>query len=213
MSTTTTASEAQPAVPPKRGNQSGDAARQRAMEAALEAIAELGADQVRMVDIAERAGMSTGHILYHFGRKERLLVEVLRWSEDDLLARLTEELGRMRSPVRKLEHFVESYLPGGTDTRRWALWMQVAARPPQDLESRELLDGILQAWEGLLTEIVVDGQAKGDFRTVDVTEFVRRSRATLDGLALDIMGGSLRTDDESARALAGQAMKRELVGP
>jgi AcrR family transcriptional regulator len=205
-------STANPSPPlPRRGNSSGDAARQRAMEAAIEAIAELGADNVRMADIAARAGMSTGHILYHFGRKDRLLVEVLRWSEQDLTCRVTAALGRMRSPVRKLEYFVTAYLPGADDTQRWALWTQLVARPPQDIETRHLLDTFVEAWEGMLGDIVVEGKEKEEFRELDVAEFVLRSRAMLDGLALEIISGSLRLDVAAAHRFAVRAMATELA--
>ncbi len=39
------------------------------MRAAIGVIAEKGTAALRMADIAARAGMSTGHILYHFGRR------------------------------------------------------------------------------------------------------------------------------------------------
>ncbi|CAM5465985.1 hypothetical protein SCALM49S_08978 [Streptomyces californicus] len=62
-------------VPIDRKRQSsGDEARERAMRAAMGVIAEKGVAAVRMSDIAARAGMSTGHILYHFGKKGRLLL-------------------------------------------------------------------------------------------------------------------------------------------
>src|SRR5215469_3673959 len=88
---------------------SGDEARVRAMRAAMGAIAEMGAAKVRMADIAERAGMSTGHILYHFGKKDRLLLEVLVWSESDLTAEFQRELDQAPSPAEMLALFVDFY--------------------------------------------------------------------------------------------------------
>src|SRR6478735_12840781 len=72
-----TASRPAARVPIDRKRQpSGDEARERAMRAAISVIAEKGTAALRMSDIAARAGMSTGHILYHFGKKDRLLLEV-----------------------------------------------------------------------------------------------------------------------------------------
>src|SRR5260370_41282349 len=85
---------------PRRTMPRGEAARRRAMEAAIDAGAELGGDRVRMADIAARAGMSTGHILYFFGRKDALLLEALRWSGQDLIEPLQAALSRRRSPGR-----------------------------------------------------------------------------------------------------------------
>jgi len=180
------------------------------MEAAIDAVAELGGDRVRMVDIAARAGMSTGHILYFFGRKDALLLEALRWSEQDLIERLRASLSSLRSPRRKLARFVEFYLPTGTSDPRWILWTQVFAHPPEDESSRQALDSFDQAWEAELGEIVRDGIAGRTFAPVDVEQFVLRSRLLMDGLSVDILMGSLRLTRRRAMNLALQAMDRDL---
>jgi len=188
----------------------GEAARRRAREAAIDAVAELGGDRVRMADIAARAGMSTGHILYFFGRKETLLLEALRWSEQDLIERLRASLSGLRSPRRKLARFVEFYLPTGTADPRWILWTQVFAHPPEDEASRQALDSFDQAWEAELAEIVRDGIARQTFAPADVEQFVLRSRLLMDGLSVDVLMGSLRLPRQRAIAFALQAMDRDL---
>jgi len=180
------------------------------MEAAIDAVAELGGDRVRMVDIAARAGMSTGHILYFFGRKDALLLEALRWSEQDLVERLRVALSSLRSPRRKLARFAECYLPTGTSDPRWILWTQVFANPPEDEPGRQMLDSFDRAWEAELSEIVRDGVARGTFVPVDVDQFVVRSRLLMDGLSVDVLMGSLRLTRERAIPFALQAMDRDL---
>src|SRR5215475_2464396 len=201
---------------PRRRAPRGEAARRRAMEAAIDAVAELGGDRVRMVDIAARAGMSTGHILYFFGRKDALLLEALRWSEQDLVERLRAALSTLRSPRRKLARFVESYLPTGTSDPRWILWTQVFANPPGDEPSRQMLDSFDRAWEAELGEIVRDGVGKGKFVPVDVDQFVVRSRLLMDGLSVEFLRRSLRSaswgsgDRPRSIAFALTAMDRDL---
>src|SRR5215470_5793160 len=196
---------------PRRRAPRGEAARRRAMEAAIDAVAELGGDRVRMVDIAARAGMSTGHILYFFGRKDALLLEALRWSEQDLIARLRASLSSLRSPGRKLARFVEFYLPTGTSDPRWILWTQVFANPPEDEPARQMLDSFDRAWEAELGAIVADGVARGTFAPVDVDQFVVRSRLLMDGLSVDILMGSVRLTRQRAIPFALQAMDRNLL--
>ena len=194
----------------RRGIPRGEAARKRAMEAAIDAVAEFGGDRVRMVDIAARAGMSTGHILYFFGRKEALLLEALRWSEQDLVERLRVSVSSLRSPRRKLAQFVEFYLPTGTSDPRWILWTQVFANPPEDEPSRQMLDSFDRAWEVELGEIVRDGMVQGKFVPVNVDQFVLRSRLLMDGLSVDVLMGSLRLTRQGAIAFALSAMDRDL---
>src|SRR5215472_8564931 len=195
---------------PRRGIPRGEAARRRAMEAAIAAVAELGGDRVRMADIASRAGMSTGHILYFFGRKDALLLEALRWSEQDLVERLRVALSTLRSPRRKLARFVEFYLPTGTSDPRWILWTQVFANPPEDDPARQMLDSFDRAWEAGLGEIVRDGIVQGKFVPVDVDQFVVRSRLLMDGLSVDVLMGSMRLTRQRAIAFALTAMDRDL---
>lgn len=47
----------------------------------MTAIAEDGLAALTMSALAKRLGTSGGHILYYFGSKDRLLLEVLGWSE------------------------------------------------------------------------------------------------------------------------------------
>src|SRR5260221_13164833 len=83
---------------PRRTIPRGEAARRRAMEAAIAAGAGLGGDRVRKVDIAARAGISTGHILSFFPRKEALLLEALRGCEQDLVEPLRGALSSLPAP-------------------------------------------------------------------------------------------------------------------
>ena len=92
--------------------------RTQVLLAAVEAFAERGANGVRLKDISDRVGMSPGHILYYFGRKDRVLLETLRWSENELAERRREELGRMRAPWRAVCHFVDLYLPVSAQSER-----------------------------------------------------------------------------------------------
>ncbi|MFJ8043656.1 TetR/AcrR family transcriptional regulator [Kitasatospora sp. NPDC096147] len=190
---------------------SGDDARERAMRAAIAAIAEKGGPGgVRMADIAARAGMSTGHILYHFGRKDRLLLEVLAWSEADLGARFEEAAAGAPSSTGKLALFVRYYLPRQQGDERYGLWTHMFARP-QDEASRQLLTDLSDTWDARLEAVVREGQAGGEFTTaVDPADFTVRAVAMLNGLSGDVMFGRPRWLDASADAFALAAFEREL---
>ncbi len=198
-----------PASADRKRRPSGDEARGRAMRAAISAIAEKGVAAVRMSDIAERAGMSTGHILYHFGKKDRLLLEVLVWSEADLGERFRQAAEEAASPAEKLALFVRFYLPRHQGDERYALWTQVLAQHHDD-EGRRLLTALSDTWEEYLAAIVVEGRALGRFAAVDTSEFVIRAVAMLNGLSGDVMFGRSRWQHASAHAFALAALEREL---
>ncbi|MGW4503722.1 TetR/AcrR family transcriptional regulator [Streptomyces sp. NPDC004436] len=188
---------------------SGDEARGRAMRAAISVIAEKGTAALRMSDIAERAGMSTGHILYHFGKKDRLLLEVLAWSQADLWAGFRQAADRAASPAEKLDLFVGHYLPRHQGDERYALWTQVLAQR-HDEAGRRILTELLDGWDERLEAIVREGQDTGDFADVDLPGFIIRAVAMLSGLSEDVMFGRSRWQYTSAHAFALSALEREL---
>ncbi|MFF0740259.1 TetR/AcrR family transcriptional regulator [Streptomyces sp. NPDC004111] len=200
-------------VPVDRKRQpSGDEARGRAMRAAIGLIAEKGTAGVRMSDIAARAGMSTGHILYHFGKKDRLLLEVLAWSQADLWNRLQQACEGAASPAEKLDLFVRSYLPRHQGDERYALWTQVLAQR-HDEAGRHVLTELLDGWDERLDAILREGMDLGHFADVDLPEFTVRSVALLSGLSEDVMFGRSRWQHTSAHAFALAALERELIPP
>ncbi|MFB6836110.1 TetR/AcrR family transcriptional regulator [Streptomyces sp. NPDC056361] len=197
-------------VPIDRKRQpSGDEARERAMRAAISVIAEKGTAALRMSDIAARAGMSTGHILYHFGKKDRLLLEVLAWSQADLWARYQQAADKAASPAEKLDLFVRFYLPSHQGDERYALWTQVLAQR-HDEAGRKILTELLDGWDERLEAILREGRDLGHFAAVDLPEFTIRAVAMLSGLAEDVMFGRSRWQRTSPHAFALAALHREL---
>ncbi|NEC16863.1 TetR/AcrR family transcriptional regulator [Streptomyces parvus] len=207
----TGAASRRPALIPidRKRQPSGDEARTRAMKAAIGVIAEKGTAALRMSDIAARAGMSTGHILYHFGKKDRLLLEVLAWSQADLWARLQEAVDRAATPAEKLDLFVRFYLPTHQGDERYALWTQVLAQC-HDEAGRQILTELLDSWDERLEAIVREGRDLGHFADVDLPEFTVRAVAMLSGLSEDVMFGRSRWQHASPHAFAVAALEREL---
>ena len=120
-------------------------ARDRVLRAALRAAAESAPGPVRVADIAARAGMSAGHVMYYFQRRDRILAETLLYAEADLTAtrdRLVAGAGAVPRVVRGL---VRLYLPSSGSDPRWRLWAQTLASPPDDAETlaalAEVVDG------------------------------------------------------------------------
>ncbi|MYX02692.1 MULTISPECIES: TetR/AcrR family transcriptional regulator [unclassified Streptomyces] len=207
----TGAASRRPALIPidRKRQPSGDEARARAMKAAIGVIAEKGTAALRMSDIAARAGMSTGHILYHFGKKDRLLLEVLAWSQADLWARFQEAVDRAASPAEKLDLFVRFYLPTHQGDERYALWTRVLAQR-HDEAGRQVLTELLDSWDERLEAIVREGCDLGHFADVDLPEFTVRAVAMLSGLSEDVMFGRSRWRHASPHAFAVAALEREL---
>jgi AcrR family transcriptional regulator len=178
--------------------------RQQVLEAARAAIAEHGLSKVRMTHIAERSGMSAGHILYYFKTKDRILIETLRWSEAEYQQRWQEDLAKIDDASARLAHFIAFYIPRGPRDPSWALWVEVYAMALANPEAVQGLESLIQGWQAALEEVVAFGIRQGQFRVVDVAEFADRYIALVTGYSLRLTVGDPTLDREGLlrRAIA-----------
>lgn len=176
----------------------------------MEVMAEVGPDRVRVQDIAARAGMSAGHVMYYFGKRDRILVDTLLQSEADLVAARDRRLASASGPRDALERLVRLYLPTGADDVRWKLWAQLVARPPQDDETLRAYAAIIDSWAEALAGVVRDGVATGDFSCDDPDELAYRTCRLMDGYSLEVLLGAPGRTRAWAVAAVLRPLDREL---
>lgn len=167
------------------------ATRVRVLEAAVAAICERGLSGTRVADIARRAGMSPGNVMYHFGTLEEMLVEALRLANESFLAAALEETGRLPAARDRLIRLVELGMPSDPAEEpesQWLLWLDVWARSLRNATvdaHRRDLEG---RWIGAYAGIVERGLAAGEFRSsVDPHDFAVRLAALIDGLGKSLI--------------------------
>ncbi|MBB5135489.1 AcrR family transcriptional regulator [Thermocatellispora tengchongensis] len=180
--------------------------RAHVLKAALLAIEEVGFARLRIRDIADRAGMSTGHVLYYFGSRDRILVSTLLMSEADLDERRRAELAHLDAHAA-LDRLVELYLPKGPHDVRWRLWAQVIARPPEDEETLLRLDGFFRSWAAELAAIV---RRLSDLGAEAAEDFAVRHCRLMDGLSNEVLLGIPGHDAAWAKKAVLASMRREL---
>jgi AcrR family transcriptional regulator len=177
--------------------------RQRVLEAALAAITERGVTDTRMADIAARAGMSPGHVLYYFRSKAHILAELLKWNEDRFHQMLEADLRRARSARGRLLRAIRASVPSGRGDPHWLLWLEVWAMAPHDralLENQGLQESRFQE---LLAVLIREGQASGEFdASIDAEEAAARLSAVIDGLAIQVAIGAPQMDGRRMLRLA-----------
>lgn len=165
---------------------------QEILDAAARVITERGLAETRIADIAERAGVSPGLILYYFDSKDRLLAEALTYANDQFYLRMSREIRRISSAREQLRRLIDlsvpGYLPEYGRLDEWALWVEVwvrALRDPEMAKDREALD---QRWRSQIAEIIRAGQASGEFTSkVPAEELALRLACLIDGLAIQVV--------------------------
>jgi len=185
-------------------------ARATVLKAAMEVMAEVGPDRVRVQDIAERAGMSAGHVMYYFGKRDRILVDTLLLSEADLAATRDRRIAAAEDPLDALERLVRLYLPTGVADVRWKLWAQLVARPPQDAETLAAYSAVIDSWADALAAIIRDGVAAGVLVCADPSAYAYRACRLMDGYSLEVLLGAPGHSRAWAVAQVSQALTDDL---
>ena len=98
-------------------------ARQTAiLEATCRVLIERGFAALRIQDVAQQLGVSTGLIHYHFDSKEQLLEAALRLAGQADLDQLRADVAEARGPVAKLDAYFQAYCPKGAEPG-WLVWI------------------------------------------------------------------------------------------
>lgn len=182
-------------APGARANPGGRSAarRERVLQAAIAAICERGLSGTRVSDIADRAGMSPGNVMYYFATLEEMLIEALRFANDGFLDQALRDAEREPTGTRQLLRLIELGMPSDPAEEphsQWLLWLDVWARSPRnptvDAHRRELEGHWLTAY----AEIIARGQAAGELSpSVDGHDFAVRLCALIDGLGKSVVLG------------------------
>jgi AcrR family transcriptional regulator len=186
--------------------------RESVVRAAIDVIAEKGLGGTRIADIAERAGMSPGHVLYYFDGKSAIFTRALRMIEDDLRAQAHAAFEGLPAAADRWAWLIEQAAPTGPDDVRVLLWIEAWARAPREPDVSAVVIELDRRWVGLIVELVEYGRATGEFRIADPQEFAVRFAALVDGLTLQVVAGSQSLDRERMVEICMRQSVAELRG-
>lgn len=170
--------------------------RDRVLRAAMDIILERGLDKLRLAEIADRCGMSTGHVLYYFETKGRILIETLTWSEGEVTRQRRAAIAAAAPGWPQLDVFIKRYLPRRPEDPNWSLWVEVWARRLH-ADFRDELQSIDRDAMADLDGLLAAGRDAGAFPPTSGT-FAQRLISLMDGLAVHILEGTMTR----SRALA-----------
>jgi AcrR family transcriptional regulator len=187
--------------------------RLQTLDAAVDVIGEKGLTDTRVADIAERARLSPGLLLYYFRSKDDLLTEALTYAEDRFYLDTFHELSEIPDPGRRLARLIVRSCPtdptGVLDD--WPLWIELWTRAmhyPEAARKREALD---RRWRNTISDIVRTGQEQGHFAPeVDADDFALILAALMDGLALQMVLGDPAVTTDKMRTLCIAAATERL---
>lgn len=146
-----------------------------------------GLHELRVSDVADELGISSGLIHYHFATKDELLEAMLDEMADREIAGARAAIARLATPEQRLARIVDIYLPSSRRDPSWVLWIDVWGEALRDANLRRISEDLDNAWVEVLAEVIRDGVASGAFRCADPVASAWRLCALLDGLGLQVV--------------------------
>ena len=175
--------------------------RERLLAGAMEYVSRHGVGEISLRGLAAALGTSHRMLLYHFGSREALLIEVIRTVEEQqrmaLAAILREEADAPPAEImRRMWARVADPALWPNERLFFEVYAQALQGSPHALP---LLDGIVDAWVEPLAALVAPGRPAEEARAE-----ARLGVAVVRGLLLDL----LATGD---RAAVDAAMERYIA--
>jgi AcrR family transcriptional regulator len=176
--------------------------REEIIDAMVEQISLRGIAATRVADVAAAMGVSTGLIFYHFETKEALLAEAFPRAMQHDMDDLAKIVARKAAASVRLSAVVKLYSPAG-GAPGWRLWIDgwaAALRDPGLVQAMRDIDVI---WRTAVHDLIVAGNANGEFSCRDPEVSAARITALLDGLAVQkVVRGAGPTPTERKRWIA-----------
>jgi len=192
-----------------------DGRKRSILEATWRLIAERGYHVVRVSDIAEVCGTSTGTVHYYFPGKQDVLVEALKYCVEQAFARQGGELKAIDDARERLIRLIDMQLPVVKDGVRdeWLIWLQFWTEAAIRPELRPIHNDFYARWVDTVVRIVRRGQRQGVFRDIDPEYAALRFTALTDGAAIKVLTGAPGMTVERMRDMLVAFVDEELVRP
>ena len=178
--------------------------------AAVELIAEQGLANLRVSDVAERAGMTVGHVTYYFPSKNALLIRAIRHSEMEFHQDVERRLARRADPRSRLRSLIEAACANGPNDPGWVLWFEVWSMAVNDPEVRAVQQELAAWWTNKLAETIKYGVERDVFHPTDEAQAVAVLSALTNGVSVQLSLGDERLTSKRAVQLVMDTAARLL---
>lgn len=180
------------------------ARRQAILEAAIGVLAQHGFDAATTDDIARAAGLSKGGLYWHFKSKDDILTAVLMQLFDQELGVLQGLITTEGAVAPRLRQLVAQGVAAVLELEQLLpVMLEFYAMAARQSDIRQFLQHYYQRYHRLLTQLIEQGFARGEFRHGAADTAALTLIGQLEGLGLlwAIAPELVRLADQSASAL------------
>jgi AcrR family transcriptional regulator len=160
------------------------------LHATLGLVARVGADRVRLRDVADEANVSIGMLQHYFSTRDALLREAFHTHAAEVTDRVQTAGALDVDPWQRITSLITSITRPADFHQRCVLWVEFAAAASRDAELRTLMSEAYDRWRTPLTEAVQAGVSAQLFRPLLSAESVVNTLlALIDGYELAVAIG------------------------
>jgi AcrR family transcriptional regulator len=168
-----------------------DVRRPQILATTVQLIGERGLWNVRLADVATRAGMSATSVVYYFGSKDQLFAQAIADADDAFYAPLLAELARLDRATDRIACLLHR-----SSTSDWPLWMDLWVYSRRHPETATAQRRFHERWRATIADVVRYGCETGEWNVADPSEVALRLSALTDGLAVHmVLGDAEHTPD------------------
>lgn len=172
------------------------------VDAAWRAMLEHGATSVRLNQVAEQAGLTSGAIIYHYPDLQELLLDAHRAGMERFYEQRLRAVEGIASPARKLVVTIMSGLPTDSDDPDVRLLCELGGAAARNSVYALLLTSLYDRQVSLYQVILEAGAAQGVFALQDDSLAIGRNLVALeDAYGYRIMARHGAIDREAAAGL------------
>lgn len=144
----------------------------------VDLVREEGLANLRIADIAARAGTSSTSVIYYFASKDLLFEQAVADAAAAFYEALAPELERLDSGIDRLALLIVR-----SSDSDWQLWMDTRLFARRSREMQRAEAGFEHRWCTTLADAIRHGLERGEFRADDPAAVAVRLAALSEGLA------------------------------
>ena len=182
-----------------------DVRRPQILATTVALIGERGLWDVRLADVAKRAGISATSVVYYFGSKDQLFAQAIAEADDAFYEPLLSELEELSTAAERIAClFVRS------STSDWPLWMDLWVYSRHHPETAMSQRRFHERWRRTIADVVRHGCSTGEWSVADPDAVALRLSALTDGLAVHMVLGDAEHTPDAYVAMSLAAASLEL---
>ncbi|WP_193072463.1 TetR/AcrR family transcriptional regulator [Brevibacterium sp. FME37] len=188
--------------------------REALISATLETVGESGLRSLSLADVARRAGLTRGAILYYYEDLDALLVETHRAGVQRFCDSRDDAIAGISDPRDQLATAIDEGLPSGPDDALMRLLYEFDVLAGTSAAHDEMVEGMFTRQMEIYRRVLTAGVASGVFSlTMPIEQMAMNLVALEDAYGLHIVAGNSLITVEAAKAAMRAAAEGLGAGP